>query len=484
MIDFTKLKDGDGFNHVVKIIKKVVIGPTIFVISDGKNTMDAVTKESNFKVGDVVNIKGFVSTFRDKLRVDIKFMNKADEDFDKIIEEKSKPENRLSSIMSSKYDKLKPYFLDIAGKVRKAIFKGQPILIRHHADCDGFISGLSMAKAISMLMEEVGINPEYNLYRSPSKAPFYETVDMFKDLVLFDRIESKDKTGLKPLILVLDNGSTPEDVFAHKSLHSLGYEIIVIDHHDPVEMENKITSVCPYLIAHVNPYMEGFDGNLCAGMLSYEVARLINTNFEHSSYPAVAGVADRCEGEEVEKYINRSKLPLDKLQKIAGAIDYFAYNLKFDSGRNIMDNLFNNDSFLDIIDQQINSNVEEQLNNVKPHLQTKLLTKVAFSTIDIENNASRSLYPPPGKLTGILHDEVAIANPDKVTFTIGYLSDIAIIRATQAILPVPKLVEELKQEFPLANVDGGGHECAGSIKFNKNYLEKIFAFIEGKLSSI
>ena len=76
------------------------------------------------------------------------------------------------------------------------------------------------------LMKKVGINADYNLYRSPSKAPFYEVSDVFRDVVLSKRlIEGHGQR--KPLIIVLDNGSTPEDVLGLKVLHSLGFEIIV-----------------------------------------------------------------------------------------------------------------------------------------------------------------------------------------------------------------------------------------------------------------
>ena len=62
----------------------------------------------------------------------------------------------------------------IAQRIRKAVLDNEPIFIRHHNDADGISSGVAIELACSNMMKRVGVNPDYNLYRSPSKAPFYE----------------------------------------------------------------------------------------------------------------------------------------------------------------------------------------------------------------------------------------------------------------------------------------------------------------------
>ena len=68
----------------------------------------------------------------------------------------------------------------IAKRLRRAVIEGQPILIRHHADADGIGAGIAVEEALNDFMIEFGTNPQYNLYRSPSKTPFYETTDMLR----------------------------------------------------------------------------------------------------------------------------------------------------------------------------------------------------------------------------------------------------------------------------------------------------------------
>ncbi|NBR95307.1 MAG: hypothetical protein EBT55_03240 [Proteobacteria bacterium] len=43
-------------------------------------------------------------------------------------------------------------------------------------------------------------------------------------------------------------------------IKTLGYESIVIDHHNPVEIDEKgVTSVDKYLVGHLNPYKHALD---------------------------------------------------------------------------------------------------------------------------------------------------------------------------------------------------------------------------------
>ena len=71
-----ELKDGDFFRGDVKILRKTQPGPVIFVISDGYASVDAVTKESDFKEGEIVEIEGEAKERAGKLQVEIDRINK------------------------------------------------------------------------------------------------------------------------------------------------------------------------------------------------------------------------------------------------------------------------------------------------------------------------------------------------------------------------------------------------------------------------
>jgi len=101
------------------------------------------------------------------------------------------PKILLLLIQYRKLEKLRPYFLKIAKRIRKAVFENQPIMIRHHSDSDGINAGLAIEGACRILMKKIGATPEFNLFRSPSRAPYYDIIDAFKDIVLIKKYWSR-----------------------------------------------------------------------------------------------------------------------------------------------------------------------------------------------------------------------------------------------------------------------------------------------------
>jgi archaea-specific RecJ-like exonuclease len=479
-----KIKDikiNDFYQGTVKIVKKIVPGPTILVVTDATMSIDVITKDCQFNVNDVVEIKGKVEERNGKLQIYTNNIQPSNDNFDKILDQASLPVEKELSIKSEKLETLKPYFIKIAHKIRKSILEGTPILIRHHADADGITSGIAIEQACKSLMQKSNINENFNLYRSPSKAPFYEVVDAFKDVSFTKRmLESKGQN--KPLIIVLDNGSTPEDVLTMKILNSLNFEIVVIDHHNPVIIENKKTAVCPYVTLHVNPYMEGYDGRITAGMLSYEIARLIDEDFENKILPAISAQGDKSDIEEAQLY--KKEFDQELIKKTTIAMDYLAYMLKFDPGQGLYEELFNNNNFVNMLYDEVTKGEETQLQSTLPYLRTMKINSIVYSYIDLEKYTLRFAYPTPGKIIGRIHDHVALENKGGKVITIGYMSDMLIIRATEPVLPVETIIKKLQHDLPNANVEGGGHECAGTIKFVSAHLTSILENVKEQVKNI
>ena len=520
------LKDGDYYNGNVKIMRKTQPGPVIFTISDGYGSVDAVIKDSDFNVDDVVEIAGAVNERAGKLQVEIDRIQKSKIDFNPIIEQNSEPVRKEFSIQSERFEKLRPYFYKIAKRIRKAVLENQSIMIRHHCDSDGINAGMAIEHSCRKFMEKIGVNPDYNLYRSPSRAPFYEISDVFRDVVLTKRI-IEGHGQKKPLIIVLDNGSTPEDVFGVKTLKSLGFEIIVIDHHNPVVIENqknnvlpqfkegglngtcflddpklkpvnnnstlknevliyghKKTLVDPYISFHLNPYLEGLDSKTCAAMLAYEVGRFVCEDYSENALPAVAGISDRCDIQETEDYIKKSGKERKELQEMGTAIDFIAYQLKFDAGKGLFEEVYKNPEFVKIVNEEVRKGVETQLESTLPYLRTQDLNGVILSTIDLEKYTMKFKYPAPGKVVGMIHDTVIVGKENMPVITLGHLNDMIIVRATKPVLPIAKMMKRIKKDLPHSHIEGGGHECAGALKFTSAHLNDILENIKQQVREL
>ncbi len=478
-----ELDDGVFFKGTVKVMRRTQPGPVILIVSDGFSSIEAVTKQCDFDAGDVIDLEGRAESRAGKLQIEIKRINKSEKDFDSIIESNSNPRERELSIKSEKFDVLKPHMMRIAKRIRNAILQNQPILIRHHADADGIMSGLAIEQACKLLMKKINLDPSYHLYRSPSKAPFYEIKDVLRDVGFTKRYLEGHNQG-KPLILVLDNGSTPEDILAMKTLKTLNFDVIVVDHHNPVDYEGDKTSVCPFILDHLNPYMYGFDGQLSAGMLCYEIARLIHGKFENKLFPAISAIGDRCDNQEAENYIKNSGKNKKELGKMVIAIDFLAYHFRFDSGEGVYEEMFDKPEFVNIINEEVNKGVETQLQSTLPYLRTQEINGVTLSHIDLEKYTLRFTYPTPGKVIGMIHDKVAIGKESVPVISLGHLSDMIILRATKPVLPIAKIIKKLQKDIPEANVDGGGHECAGTIKFVSAHLHSVMENIKQQIRGL
>ncbi|NBO17418.1 MAG: hypothetical protein EBV07_00785 [Proteobacteria bacterium] len=478
------LTNRDYFKGDVKIIRKAKPGPVVFIVTNGLGAIEAVIKDSEYNVGDVVYLEGQVNEHKGRTQIEIKTIRKSTMDFDTIMFERSKPVRQTFSINSARYEKMKDTMVNIATRIRMAILKGQPIMIRHHNDSDGFISGLSIELGCLSFMKSQGIDPKFLLFRSPSKAPFYSSGDVLRDLVLSKRFVEEDNSEMKPLLIVADNGSTPEDALGLNILKTLGYESIVIDHHNPVEIdENGVTSVDKYLVGHLNPYKHGLDSKTSAGQLCYEIARMVSETFDLPEMPAVAGISDRCDVQETEDYIANTGKTREYLGKIGTAIDYISYQLKHDAGKGVIEELFNNYDFVLILNAEVSEGFENQLRCALPYLRTTEINGVNFSTIDLEKYTMRFTYPAPGAVLSRIHEFAAKENENLPSLTIGMIEDMFIVRASRPILPVQEIIDNLQAKFPQANVDGGGHEMAGAIRFVSAHKEALIEEIKAQLKS-
>ena len=59
-----------------------------------------------------------------------------------------------------------------------------------------------------------------------------------------------------------------------------------------------------------------------------------------------------------------------------------------------------------------------------------------------------------------------------------------ILRATKPVLPIAKIIKKLKKDLPNANVDGGGHEMAGAIKFVSAHLTEILENFKNQIKEL
>lgn len=513
----TKIGDIDKkfMGKTVRIVGEIVqiqqtSGPTIFTITDETSTTWAAAFDEpgvrvypHINTGNIVEVLGEVNLHGGKIQIESESIDRlTGQDsvdmrklIDDAIDERAEPEETEFLIESETLNKLRPLMRNAAKAIRRAILDGRSILVRHHADADGICAGVAIEKAVVPLLKEANNNSDAEWHyfkRAPSKAPFYEFEDVVKDLSF--ALEDVERHGQKlPLIVLLDNGSTEEDILALLKVKIYDIEVVVADHHYPGEVVDGRVAVDDYVDVHVNPYLVGGDSNITAGALAVELANMINPEVTDrlTHLPGIAAVGDHASSDEADKYIEMASTKgydREDLEKVASCVDFEAFYLRFMNGRGIIDTILGlgnkekHSKLVDVLYKELQKRVDTQLRAALPNLKSQNLPNgVIFNVLDVEKYAHKFTFPAPGKTCGYVHDSVVQENgEEKPIITLAYGPDFSVIRATDAVnemfgFNLNEIVSKLAIEIPEAGIDGGGHECAGSLKFVEGLSKKVLA---------
>ena len=486
---------------------KQTAGPTIFQVNDGQGVVPCTAFEEagvraypDVDVGDVVRVSGTVERREDALQVEVEAVTVLDGDdaadavarIDAGLDARAEPHDVDPLVEWPALERLFPDLREVARLLRRMVLESRPIRMRHHADGDGMCASVPLELALERFIAETHEDPDaprHLLRRLPSKAPFYEMEDATRDLnfALKDRARHGQKL---PLLLMLDNGSTEEDVPAYENLAHYDIPIAVIDHHHP-----DPEAVDHLLRAHVNPYLHGGDYRITTGMMCVELARMIDPTIteELGHVPAVAGICDRSKAETMADYLalaNEAGYDRELIDDVGEALDYAAYWLKYDDGQGLIRDVLNvgcddeerHRELVEFLSRSARDAVDAQLDAALPHVEEESLSNGAqLFRIDVENFAHRFIYPAPGTTTGAIHDRKAEAVGGPV-ITIGYGPDFAVLRSDGVRLDIPTMVDELTAEIDGGGVNGGGHLVVGSIKFVKGMREVVLDALVEKMA--
>jgi len=509
----TKEHIGRVYEFLAKVIVvKQTSGPTLMVMEDGTAsfTIKAFVKPGvraypEIDVGSYVRVQATITQREGRVEAEAKFMKLLNdiekEEFEKRLTEIQnklfEPQTTQFTIQSKVLDALKPRFIEVAKRIRKAVYNRRPILLRHNADCDGYSSAITIERAILGLIREITDKDkliEYQNYRrAPSKAPFYEYEDCIKDLTFL--LKDKARFGQDPpLIIITDNGSTEEDLLSIKQMTMYGCEVVVVDHHYPGDVKDGKVTVDEYVKAHINPYLEGYDSNVCAGMLGYELANFIFKENKNSVFiPAMAAILDHCDCEEKESYIELAKkegYTYEYLETLGEIIDMQSFYLRFMEGREFISDLFGDDmkiqkNIVELFGEELKRRYKELGEVAKHYIEKKDFGPFYLIQFDGEKGTFRGEYPAIGKSTNYIHKTFE-AELDKPVITMTYGPTFITVRVTDEIkeISMPEFAKLCIKKIPYTRADGGGHEHAGSVKFVEYGKEEVLRLFDEYLSDV
>ncbi len=464
--------------------------PQIVTVSDGLSSIDVVSfgnELDNVDEGDFIKAIGMVKENKGNVEIKVKKVENVGEDeknkIKKRIDEIKKKERKINRgdflIKSEKLEAMRDDFERCASEIKRMIMEGHPVLVRHHSDCDGYCAAMSLERAILPLIESKHrskMSAMRYYRRAPSRTPFYDYSDAVRDITMINK--DKDRVGEKDTLLIItDMGSSEQSLLSIKKAKVYGCKIIIIDHHAAGEDEDK--AIKDVADIHINPHNFGYDSNLCAGMLGAEIAHIINKDVEKiEMLPALSGVADRCEGEEMNKYLELASAKgydRDYLKKLAAVIDFETYHMRYMESREMTADLLGKDKerqeeMVNIVYPELDKMIEENTESAINYMRNIEKNRKKLGIINIKE-ASSFGYPSAGKIVGSVFSKMSEKGylcilgegEGSVIFRISHNTDVTL----------SKIMSKLKKEFPFAMVSGGGHDKAGTIRFLSAEQEKI-----------
>jgi RecJ-like exonuclease len=484
-------------------------GPTIFVLNDGTGNLSlkgfigpGERAYPEIEEGDCVSAIVNIGEFQGELEGDITKIKKLDKEYSNLFLERlenleknrAKVEPPEFLVQSSILDKLKERFIEAATEIRLAVIQDRPIIVRHHNDADGYSSGFALERAILPLIEKqhgsLKAPWEYFL-RAPCQAPFYEIDDSIRDTANSLRNVAKFSNKM-PLIIIADNGSSPEDLMAIKQAKIHGSDFIVVDHHgfdkDVISEEVKV---------HINPFLVGESGSdYSAGMLCVELARFINPKVHNvNQIAAMAGFADKIDLSNpgiMKKYLEISEKEgynKELLNDISLVIDYVSTKVRFMEVREYIEVLFGEPreqqkKLVSLMAPYIRELDKKGLKIGKSNSKQEKIGSVTLQTINIEETfPGFGFFPKPGRSVSLVHDDYQKESGVKALVTAGIMNTAITLRATdEANFSVHELLKYLNKKLPNAFVNGGGHKNAGSLNFLPYMKEEVIQYMKEFIS--
>jgi archaea-specific RecJ-like exonuclease len=469
---------------------------TIFTIVDSNNTTFQLTKYlpgvvvyPEIKENCIVTFSFKRFMYQNKLQgqiADVKDVIAPEDKFKVSDDEKSKYKEFFSNEIWKKLDiSLKK----ISKIINQAIEDKKPIILSHHADCDGYCGAMLLENVIMQKIKEKQPDLRYlsNYYtRNPSKTPYYDISDATKDISSFQNNFSKVNSN--PLLIIVDNGSTYEDLLAIKKVRIFGADVVVIDHHDPGDLNQMNESeACKHLLAHCNPHLVGLNKNFSASLLCFRLAYLMDSNVKHSFFMSALGtIADRCDGEIIDKLVQDSNSSKEYLIRLAKIVNLEIFFTKYAYGELPLNDLLiepneKQKQLLELYEDQLIIWEDEVKQMIQKYSKEEKLGKFDVTLLDADKLTLWNDYYSIGKLTGFAHRiKEDTINPELNLITISISESMVVFRVKQdkKLFDGNKLIKFLQEKVPYSRVTGGGHDVAGSIKFISASKDEVLTLIK------
>lgn len=344
-------------------------------------------------------------------------------------------------------ESIRPALEDAARYLMRSVIEFTPMIIRYHDDCDGLASALLVKKALESFAG--GKEMELRAIYKQADSAVYSRWELERDF------EDALKWPKKPLMIFLDHAANQESEPQLRELKEAEYPTLVIDHHPPAE---EVHAHC-----FASPHGAEGDSNHNAGLLCYEVARMISgganeelawwsMQADHSSF--------RRSDEEHEPF----------------AIDFVIRTTERPRIEKY-EELLKSKALLDFNYRKASILLEHSLEHARGETKSKQRGGLTYYLTDL-SFIPKGGYPSKGRVL----NSIAKEHEGEESVCLGYGDTTILFRvspkAHEKGYKANEVIALLKKEFANDVYSGGGHECAASTRFKAGSTKKILNRIQ------
>ncbi|WP_336359741.1 DHH family phosphoesterase [Haladaptatus sp. ZSTT2] len=438
-------------------------GPTVFTIRDETGTVDAaafveagVRAYPEVEVGDIIGLNGEVEMRRDELQVeteDLDILEGGERDavegrLKNALDARARPEATEPLAEDAVVSALSAEIRDVATAIRRAVIEGRPVIVRHSATADGYLTGAAIERATLPLIREEHSREDaiYHYFdRRPLQDGVYGMDDATGDVT--NMLSNRDRHDEQfPLFVLAAAGSTKESLDGLELLDIYGAPKVVVD---AAVADEEVAEVVDTML---NPNLkdEAFEANLTSTVLGANVAASVNSGVRDdlAHIPAVSFWEDAPE-QYVELAANAG-YDEQATRELREAIALEAYYQSYEDKREVITDLLFGEvgGLASHIAQQFRTKLDDELETAEANLDYVDEGGVNFAVLDTDAYTNRFDFPP----TELLLDEVHRRNREGEPFvTIGLADDEIHIRATTNV-DVREVAEAARLRVPNAGV--------------------------------
>lgn len=430
----------------------------LYKITDGSYTFSLVSS-SNHQIGEVLRVVGVVEDLSDfRIREEKSSAYSGDEELKvrKSIEQKvlkSIKIDELPLMLDCELTQhLKPKFHEVARALIASQKLGRYLLLRFHSDADG-ISG---AFALTQFLRCNALQ---------QNSAIYSEKDAIRDL-------STMHHEYRPLVVLLDFGANKESEDGLKLLKAGGVEIVIIDHHPPIENINN------YATIFLSPWAVSSDDSSSkypAGYLACEVARVVGSTANLEELALISCAGDKSD-----------ILPVDEnARDKALVLDYLAIYSAYGNNLNFYRSVFENSELFNSMLVQARDKIANIVKAVKPSMKQFDLNGVGVFVVELERAIKQNEFPSRGKIATYIFESLGNNSPVVV---IGYGNRSVMMRINQLALDRgiagDKLAVKIKDTMRDFVEAGGGHAKAAAIRVKEGFANSVIDALLKEIKSI